>query len=52
MAMENGPVEDVFPIENGDIPLLVYQRVTSFCGGSSFGGLNFFWVAPLIRSTR
>jgi len=25
MAMENGPVEDVFPIENGD--LLVYWRV-------------------------
>ena len=27
--MENGPFEDVFPIENGDIPLLmlVYQRV-------------------------
>ena len=21
MAMENGPVEDVFPIENGDFPL-------------------------------
>ena len=28
--MENGPFEDVFPIENGDIPaiaMLVYQRV-------------------------
>ena len=22
IAMENGPFEDVFPIENGDIPLL------------------------------
>ena len=22
IAMENGPVEDVFPIEHGDIPLL------------------------------
>ena len=21
MAMENGPVEDVFPIENGDVPV-------------------------------
>jgi len=32
MAMENGPVEDVFPIENGDFPLpamLVYWRVTT-----------------------
>ena len=29
--MENGPFEDVFPIEHGDIPLLlVYQRVRSF----------------------
>ena len=29
IAMENEPFEDVFPIENGDIPLLllVYQRV-------------------------
>ena len=26
--MENGPFEDVFSIENGDFPLLVYQRVT------------------------
>jgi len=25
---ENGPVEDVFPIENGDIPL--YQRVRTW----------------------
>ena len=24
MAMENGPFEDVFPIENGDFPLLCY----------------------------
>ena len=32
MAMENGPCEDVVPIENGDIPLLcvVYQRVLHF----------------------
>ena len=22
--MKNGPLEDVFPIENGDIPLLCY----------------------------
>ena len=29
MAMENGPVEDVFPIENGgfSIAMLVYWRV-------------------------
>ena len=29
IAMENGPVEDVFPIENGDFPIamLVYWRV-------------------------
>ena len=29
IAMENGPFEDVFPIETGDIPaaMLVYQRV-------------------------
>ena len=29
MAMENGPVEDVFPIEMGDfsIAILVYWRV-------------------------
>ena len=28
--MEDGPFEDVFPIENGDIPIamLVYQRVS------------------------
>ena len=30
MAMENGPFEDVFPIENGDfiIAMLVYRSVT------------------------
>ena len=32
MAMENKPFEDVFPIENGDVPLLclitgVYQKL-------------------------
>ena len=25
--MENGPFEDVSPIQDGDFPLLVYQRV-------------------------
>ena len=31
MAMENGPVEDVFPIENGEfsIAMLVHWRVIS-----------------------
>ena len=32
VAMDNKPFEDVFPIENGDIPaisMLVYRRVTS-----------------------
>ena len=24
IAMENGPFEDVFPIQNGDIPWLCY----------------------------
>ena len=35
MAMENGPFEDVFPIENGgySIAMLVYQRVTLFPSG-------------------
>ena len=30
--MENGPFEDVFPIENGDmfIAILVYQRLTTY----------------------
>ena len=31
MTIENGPFEDIFPIENGDFPLsiamLVYRRV-------------------------
>jgi len=26
MAIENGPFEDVFPIEHGDFPLLCYIR--------------------------
>ena len=33
MAMENGPVEDVFPIENGAFPLpaiLVYSLLEGF----------------------
>ena len=41
--MENGPFEDVFPIENGDFPwlMLVYQRVsqrffTTFLFGDVF----------------
>ena len=42
--MENGPVEDVFPIENGDFPLLYwftrgYKRIIRghFFGGTPFG---------------
>ena len=32
MAMQHGPVEDVFPIQNGhfSIAMLVYQRVGAF----------------------
>ena len=31
--MEMDPIEDVFPIKNGDmkIAMLVYQRVTGWC---------------------
>ena len=32
--MENGPLEDVFPIEHGDIPLLSY-----FTRGYSYSGV-------------
>ena len=58
MAMENGPFEDVFPIEDGDvipllaIAMLVYQRVINLywprlhlgCRGGSSKVLEYFLV--------
>ena len=61
MAMENEPFEDVFPIENGDFPLLclitgVYHLTFSeldfsFGGGKEGGGLLvffFFWPGIMV----
>ena len=44
--MKNGPLEDVYPIEHGDIrysiALLVYQRVIGFAASSTSEIRAFF----------
>ena len=48
MAMENGPLEDVFPSENGDIPLLVSLPDGILFKPRSFNP-RFHMVSQLIR---